>query len=380
MNSYVDDLFDNGDDVPAKNYTTTARSPESSREIPAKDVRAAVDAARPAAVRGRYTLPHPVTGKKTSWGRVTNFVGLYADTYHLERWHERNVAKGMAMLSAVPGASIGRVATMHVKGNKGELDNIVKRAKEAAGGNEAAKRGTDLHKSSEDADFAGSWQDAYSILKVTPGDRGKIQLYLDTLRANGLEVAYLDDGTPAIERVTVSQRYEVAGKLDRVMREADGSYVVVDVKTKDTLDFGVGEIAVQLAAYEDGINNTGIWDGRQYNRSLKVRTDYGLVIHLPQNGDTCTVEKIDLHMGRDLGEACLKVRDARRVKTDHGIRRYAPPAPLSQDERDAYWLEAANAAQTWGDLAAVAARAKSFGQFNERLSGQFRIIAEGLPL
>jgi hypothetical protein len=170
----------------------------------------------------------------------------------------------------------------------------------------------------------------------------------------------------------------VAGTLDRVMREADGSHVVVDLKTKDTLDFGVGEIAAQLACYEDGINNTGIWDGRQYNRSIKVRTDYGLVVHLPQNGDTCTIHKVDLSMGREIARVCVEVRDSRRMKVANGISAYAAPVAVSGEEVDCYWLEALNAAHDWDALAAVAGRAKCFGQWNERLARQARLIAQGL--
>jgi len=345
-------------------------------EVPQQAVqeRRGTDPARPEAVRGRYILPNPVGGKSKSWQRVTTFVALSADTYHLERWQERNVALGVAGFNA---NQLFHLAQMDVKADKAKLDAIVQRAKEEAGAFKAADRGTELHKSSEDADFAGSWQDPYSILQVTPDDRPQIQLYLDTLRMHGLEVAYLGDGTPCIERVTASQKYEVAGKLDRVYREVDGSYVVGDLKTKGTLDFGVGEIAAQLACYEDGINNTGIWDGRQYNRSLRVRTDYGLVVHLPQNGDTCTVHRVDLSTGREIARVCLDVRDSRRIKGADTISAYQAPA-LSQDERDAYWLEQANAAHNVDELRSVWDRVASFDQRNTRLADQFRLIAKGL--
>ena len=57
-----------------------------------------------------------------------------------------------------------------------------------------------------------------------------------------------------IERVTASARYEVAGKLDRIGSLRDGSNVVVDLKTGDSLDFSFPSIAAQLDCYVDGVN------------------------------------------------------------------------------------------------------------------------------
>lgn len=352
-------------------YDIADESGETPAPASAPSRPGAKDPARPEAVRGRYILPNPVSGKSKSWQRVTTFVGLAADTYHLDLWKQRCVAKGVALMAS---EKLMKIQSMDVKGDKVTLDRVVELAKDEAGAFNAANRGTELHASSEVADYAGSWQDPYSILKVHPADRPQIQLYLDTLRMHGLEVAYLDDGTPAIERVTASQRYETAGKLDRVLREADGSYVVSDLKTKDSLELGAAEIAAQLANYEDGINNTGIWDGRTYNRSIRVRTDYGLVIHLPQNGDTCDVVKIDLSTGHEISRVCLEVRQARRVQGKNCMSAYAAPR-LSQDDQDAYWLEAGNAARTYEELVAVAGRARAFGQLNNRIAAQFRIIA-----
>lgn len=364
------ELFDNGWDC-GPTDTLAARDAQAAQAAAEMLGRPAKDAARPDAVRGRYNLAHPVTGVRTSFQRVTRFVGLSADTFHLDLWKQRCVAKGIGM-SPNPAAA-GR---LDVKADKARLDRIVETAKDVAGANVASARGTELHKSAEDADFAGSWQDPYSILKVVPDDRPHIQRYLDTLRASGLKVASLADGSPLIERVAVSTRYDVAGKFDRILTEPDGSHVMVDLKTKDTLDFGVAEIAAQLAVYQDGVNEHGVYTGTpgcMYDTSVKVRADYGLVIHLPQNGTTCTLHWVDLHAGHEISRVCLEVRQSRKIKPDHIMRPYSPSLP-SRDEMEAYWIEQMNAAADRAGLMAVRDRARSFGQWTERLAGQARVI------
>ena len=329
--------------------------------------------ARIEAGRYGYPLPDPVTGKKKNWLRATSFVGKAADQYHLNRWHERCVAKGMGL---VPRAA-ETAARLDVKADKDRLNKAVQLAKAAAGANVASDRGTELHASTESADFAGSWQTPFSILAVEEPDRRQVQLYLDCLALNGLKVAVSPyDGSLMIERVTVSQRYDVAGKFDRILTEPDGTYVLADLKTKDSLDFGAGEIKAQEAVYEDGINNTGVWTGRHYDTSVKVRTDYGLVIWLPQSGNSCEIRKVDLASGHEVARVCAEVRLSQKVR--HELTPYEPQQPLSQDVKDQYWLEALNAAHTRDELVQVAARARTFGQWNERLAGQARLLAGAL--
>jgi hypothetical protein len=327
------------------------------------------DPARPEAKRGRYTLPNPESGKSKSWQRVTNFIKLAEDTYHLELWKQRNVAKGLAMRPDYVEA----VVPLDVKADKDRLNRICERAQDIAGAYKLSDEGTALHTSTELADYADG-----SLAAVPDRHKVRVQLYLDALRANGLRVA-----PGMIERVTASTRYEVAGKFDRVYQLEDGSYVIGDLKTGDSLDLSFPSIAGQLACYEDGINHTGIFTGQTgpagWDTSLKVRTDFGIVVHLPSTREEVTVYQVSLDQGHELNAVCLRVRNQRRIKAKHVAQVFQADAYRAQSANpDQDWLEELNAAHTVAQLVSIADRARVFGQWNERLADQARLLAAEL--
>lgn len=264
------------------------------------------DPLRPEAKNGRYPLPHPETGQMMTWQRVTNFVKLTDDTYHLDRWKQRNVAKGVAMLATEKPALLAALAACDVKEDKERVNTVVDRAFEKAETYRMADEGTRLHASTELVDFS-------KRTDVAPEHhQRKMALYVQALESCGITVAH-----NMIERVTVSTRYAVAGKLDRIYMLADGSYVVGDVKTGDSLDLSMPSIAAQMDCYRDGINNAGVFDGTGYDRNIKVRNDFAVIVHLPSTRDECVIELVDLQQGQKINEANLVVQQARRIKARH---------------------------------------------------------------
>ncbi|AMD42789.1 hypothetical protein SEA_XKCD426_48 [Streptomyces phage Xkcd426] len=327
------------------------------------------DPARPEAKRGRYTLPNPDNGKSKSWQRVTNFVKMTDDTFHLELWKQRNVAKGVAILAEAGRVNITDLAERDVKLDRDRLNKICETAQDVAEAYKMADEGTALHTSTELADYAGG-----DLNRVPVAHRKKVRMYLDALAANGLTVV-----PDMIERVTASARYECAGKFDRIYRLADGTNVIGDLKTGDSLDLSFPSIAAQLECYEDGINNHGIFDGQRYDDTIKVSHDFGVVVHLPSTRDEVTVYWVDLAQGRVINAANLTVRAARKIKMKHVAQVFqADVHGVTKDGADQHWLEQLNAAHTVEQMADVAARARSFGQWNERLAGQARMLAAEL--
>ena len=329
------------------------------------------DPKRPDAKRGRYHLPNPDNGKNKSWQRVTTFVKLTDDTYHLELWKQRNVAKGVAILAASrPKAFLDELAASDVRADKDRLNNTASRAQAEADAWKMSEEGTALHKSAEDVDYANG-----DITRAPAHHREKIRLYRDALATCGLAVV-----PDMIERVTASNKYQVAGKFDRIYRLPDGSYVIGDLKTGDSLDLSFPPISAQLDCYRDGINTVGIFDGQRYDTRIKVREDIGIVVHLPSTREEVTVYAVKLDQGAEINRVNLEVRAVRKIKAKHVAVPFVPADyGLTVDAVDQHWLEEMNAAHTRAELVSVAERARAFGQWNDRLATQARIIAPNLP-
>lgn len=367
---YLADMYQagliNADGTPVELFDSPDEFDSAGDKGPETPFVKAPDPARPEAKRGRYTLPNPETGKSKSWQRVTNFVKMTDDTYHLELWKQRNVAKGVAILADAGRVDIMDLAQRDVKLDRDRLNNICETAQDVAEAYKMADEGTALHTSTELADYAGG-----DLNRVPTGHRDKVRMYLDALAANGLTVV-----PDMIERVTASARYECAGKFDRIYRLASGVNVIGDLKTGDSLDLSFPSIAAQLECYEDGVNNHGVFDGQRYDDSIKVSHEFGVVVHLPSTRDEVTVYWVDLAQGRIINAANLTVRAARKIKMKHVAEVFdADRYGVTQAGADMHWLEQLNAAFTMADLINVADRARSFGQWNQRLADQARVIA-----
>lgn len=338
------------------------------------------DPLRPEPVRGRYPLHDPETGKPKTWQRVTNFVKLTDDTYYLDLWKQRNIVKGLATMFGAPAEyglrgnvaeALDRVAGMHVKEDKDALNSLASKAQDVADAYAMADEGTALHKSTELVDSSGG-----DLNRAPERHRFRVQMYLDALAVRGLAVV-----PNMIERLTVSSRFEVAGTFDRIYGLRDGSYVIGDLKTGDSLDLSFPSIAAQLDCYRDGINEGGVYAGKgeRYDTSIQVRTDFGIVVHLPSTREEITVYAVDLSKGRIINQANLAVRDARKIKHQHVTLPFDLAGfVMTQDEQDQYWLDALNGAFTYDDLVKAARRAKCFNQWNDRLAAQARLLAREL--
>jgi hypothetical protein len=251
---------------------------------------------------GRYLLPDPETGKKRSWQRTTTFTKMASDTFNLTQWQMRNVAKGISAREDLRAA----VGPLDIRSDAKKLNELCEHAKEAAGGNAAANRGTALHTMTEGVDETGSYDD------VAPEYVHRIRQYRAALVINGIGIL-----PEMIERVIVNKAYDVAGMFDRVVSLPDGTFAVFDLKTGRTLAYGQNEIAIQLATYADGFNSHGVYDldsKTWTDPGFKVRTDIAIVAHLPAEGDGCVLHSVDLESGRRGAQVCMQVRDYRKTK------------------------------------------------------------------
>lgn len=286
---------------------------------------------------GRYLLPHPVTGlysdgkdkpnRRNGWMRATTFAKLAADTFSLTRYNERLTLLGATLRPDVVALAHGK----HVKRDNKELNRLVTEVKETAGAKVAANIGTAVHSFTEQVD-AG-----LTKVEDLPSEyRPHVLSYLEELKRNGLEPV-----PGLIERTTLVDEWGkvVVGTFDRVLyHRPSGTYLIGDLKTGETLDWGKMEIAVQLALYAHGINahgvfdwNDGAWDEAPAavgGNVPKVRTDFGVVMHLPiqgPNAGVCTMRRVNLAAGWDAAATSASV-DTSRKRDDYMDADFSLPA------------------------------------------------------
>lgn len=285
---------------------------------------------------GRYKLKNPDDPRKNvKWTRATTFAKSVQDTYALSMWSQRMVLKGASLRKDIVAA----VSTLEVKADKDRVNSLVEDAKKAAGDKVAANKGTAVHAYTEDRDLELVGM-PHKAREVPEEFVPTVQAYEATLKAFGLEPV-----PGLIEFTTAVKQYEVAGTSDRVYKVTRditfklngrtvtlyaGEYVIGDVKTGADLSYGWQEIAIQLALYAQGLNTSGVWSWTALSWGkptlpdnpevlLKVRTDVGLVPHLPVDRSTtgaplATLYAVDLDAGWAAAVLCAQVRSWRKER------------------------------------------------------------------
>lgn len=266
--------------------------------------------------RDRYGRPLVVPadgGKKVAYTRCTTFVGAAEDTYNLSQWSQRQVAIGLAKRPDL----MGLVAA--AGDDKRALSDLVKQAHDAAASDKAANTGTAIHSFTEQVD------------RRQIGAHDVPELYRDDVNA------YLDVTAGwthrHIESFMVLDEYKIGGTPDRLSEVPGYGLVVADVKT-GSVDFGMGKIASQLAVYSRSL----LYDIATGQRSAVdgLRTDVGIVIHVPAGTGTARLLEVDLNAGWDGVELCAAIRAWRARK--NLAREYVNPlagmTPVDDDLPD----------------------------------------------
>lgn len=288
---------------------------------------------------GRYLLPHPVTGQQGSWTRATTLAKTISDTYTLSEWSQRNVLKGAALRPDL----VALAANKDIRRDKDALNKLCEQAKDAAGSKVAANLGTAVHSFTEAVDRG-------QPVSIPAAHADDVAAYSASLEAYGLEpVPELIEFTVCLTQHAEPGRYGVlgvAGTSDRCYRATRnlelyidgrtvslkaGEYVIGDVKTGHSLDYGWQEIAIQLALYAHGLNESGYYDrqGKRWIRpEFAVRTDVGIIAHLPVDKEPrsagearkapCTLYAVDLESGWKAAGLCAVVRRWRKVRNLSG--------------------------------------------------------------
>lgn len=249
-----------------------------------------------------------------SWTRATTLASTLADRYALERWGNRNVVLGIA---ARP--DLYALAASCTSDDKDQLGQIVDQAQEAAKARSGANLGTALHRLTERIDRG-------EILDVPAEWKPDIDAYCQTLVDASISIL-----PEWIERVLLAPQYEAAGTIDRLIY-LDGKFVIADLKTgANAVDYGMGDIAVQLAIYA---NATHAWKGDAgqvprdrwgryslphpdaqldvYEVLPEIDLERALVIWLPVGQAKCELHQVDIRAGKEAIDLALAVRAWRK--------------------------------------------------------------------
>jgi hypothetical protein len=319
---------------------------------------------------GRYLIVNPATGKEEAFTRATTFAKAAADTYALNLWGRRMTAKGLTLRPDLVLAA----AACDVTKDRDRLNKIAEEAADAAAARAGANLGTALHAFSEQVDRG---EDPYI---PAPWDLA-MAAYRKSMDVAGLEIV-----VEWMEQVIFCLDYHVAGKYDRIVRITKplkvsfpgqatkyllpGQLVIADLKTGKDLQYGWGEIAVQLSIYA---NASGSWD-REREIAVPfppVRKDVGIVMHVPavaqgDQGDA-TLYFVDLEAGWDGAALCEAVRAWR------SRRGFAVPVGIVEatetatDVHAPTWIERILMATSKADLSAIWREATAAGAWTSEL-------------
>lgn len=296
---------------------------------------------------GRYRGPDPETGKAASFMRTTNFAEAIADKIMLNEWQLRMcvlglvkrpdlLARAQSMVQAHGGIPLYELAKLQ----RQVLNGISLDARLAAGSKERARKGTILHKHTQELDMGRK-----TLNDVPQEFRRDAQAYLKVMEEQGF--ACIPD---LIERSTALPSYQVAGTFDRILRVTQdqemvtldegravqlhaGEFVIGDVKSGADLSYAWLEILIQLSVYAHGVEEAGVavpepspngpptwrWAALSEFGVERIRTDVGIVMHVPYGEGRAQLKYADLVTGWRGAKICKTALDYRKIADGHEV-------------------------------------------------------------
>jgi hypothetical protein len=287
----------------------------------------------------RYLLPDP-SGQREGlvpFTRASTVKARAQKGESLKDWNEMMLAKGLAispdLVALVASTPLGQ------PGSRAVLLEATEQAKVRAGARASANLGSALHAFTEQVDKGEPLADV--LERVPDALKPDVQAYADMLTRYGLAPV-----PELVERIVVNQKLQtglkwdgtpgtrkdaaagVAARFDRMYRWTDPEghtwLIPGDLKTgKNAVAYGALETCVQeaIAANADLLwnENTETYEdmpGDSVHDGGQLRTDIGLLIHLPVGTGTCEPEELDLELGWELAQLAVRLMIVDKAK-DH---------------------------------------------------------------
>lgn len=282
------------------------------------------DIARPVPKKdrwGRYII------EGQSYTRATTVAATLDDTTNLSKWQQRMAIKGLTLRDDL----LAQAHALDPDHDKGKFNKLCDEARNAAKANRGANLGDALHAFTENVDTG-----RLKVKDLSQPYRGFVESYRQLLDANGVTIVpeYTEQIVAHVTNPGGPAKPGVAGTMDRVVElvvpgDAHRSRIVGDIKTGSTLDWSWLYISIQLAIYA---THTHTYDPATDTLGPPVpdlRSDVGLVIHLPSNGDEPTLHLINLEQGFDAYLCAMEARGYRKGSKKLAVPYGAPPVDLA---------------------------------------------------
>jgi hypothetical protein len=240
------------------------------------------------------------------YSRTTSFIDVLEDKSNLAKWQQRMVALGLAG-NPVLLDKVREIEDVEAPEGRDALQHVCKLAQDEANSSLKAETGSILHEITEEIDHGRDpgfipeeHEPSIEAFKVVTQDMEHLSIegfgVQDELRAAG----------------THDRASRVFGKLASRMGVPEGTLCIGDLKT-GRIDFGIGKIVMQLAAYSrmklyDPVTYERkplVFDGQEVNQSV------GVLIHMPSTGTHAAVYKLDLDRGWADIQLAIQVREFR---------------------------------------------------------------------
>lgn len=241
------------------------------------------------------------SGRLRKYIRCTTFIKAPEDTYRLGLWEQRKVAEGMALREEL-GRSAASFGPEPEDGDPRRkpwseaMDDLCKRAKEAAKAKAKADDGSTLHKLAERQDLGLEMGAVPEIF----------QRHLDAYAEATAEFT-----AHHVERFMVLDSLKIGGTPDRIIEiPGHDKLIIADLKT-GKIDYPAA-MAMQLAVYA----HSELYDPANGKRTpVDVDQEKGLIIALGVKTGVCELHWIDIAEGWEGVRVARDVREWRTKKT-----------------------------------------------------------------
>lgn len=259
---------------------------------------------------GHYRLPHPETGKLTSYTRASTVAKTLEDTWMLDAWAKRMMLIGLQRSMGLM-ADLDQLITEHLM-TGGELSSAARdlrsplnalsdEAQFRAGSKAAAEFGTATHAWCEWVDHGMG-----TIADVPEMFRPWVLAHRRVLAANGLSV-----DPQWTERIVLNTQYGIAGTLDRLFWTHSRQLFLGDIKTSRGMEYSWLYFVIQLAIYH-GASHVLSLDGTHWEPMPPLDPHTALVMHLPrEEPEHARIVPLDMRFGAQALHTAMTVRRLR---------------------------------------------------------------------